>query len=205
MKKILLFLLAATTAFATSAPKTHDGFFFNATMGLGYSSFSDDMDHGAATLDCQGAAYAASLKLGGTVYPNLILHFTMQGFTLFPDLEKKNKYGQKETLTHDGFKLFMMGGGLTYYFLGEQNLYVSASAGINDVSLELNAMDYKFENLDTGFSFMISIGKEWWINDEWGLGVSLTYNHYSASGDYRGEENKASANSFAVEATITFN
>ena len=67
MKKILLSIaLAAICAFAASAPKTHDGFFLNATMGAGYSSFEDKIEGGLGKITCDGGAFEASFKLGGT-------------------------------------------------------------------------------------------------------------------------------------------
>ena len=206
MKKILLSIaLAAISAFATSAPKTHDGFFLNGTMGFGYSNFNDDIAKGASTVECKGASYEGSLKIGGAVATNVILHATIGLDVLFSDLEGKSEYGRKQSLSHDGFNIFMLGGGLTYYFPGESNAYISASAGVTDVSITINGYDFQFLNLDAGFGFNITVGKEWWLNNELGLGIAFSYNHNSASGEFDNEKNEATTNTFSLVASLTFN
>ncbi len=207
MKKFLLSIaLAAVCAFAASAPKTHDGFFLNGTMGFGYASFNDDIAKGSAELTCEGFAYEGSFKIGGAVATNVILHATFGLNVLFSDLEGKEKgYSEKESLEHDGFNIFMLGGGLTYFFPGESNAYISASAGITDVSITINGHDYEFLNLDAGFGFNITVGKEWWMNDELGLGVAFSFNHNSADGSYKYAKNEASTNTFSLVASLTFN
>ena len=205
MKKILLSIaLAAISAFAVSAPKTHDGFFLNATMGAGYSSFEDKIEGGLGKMTCDGGAFEASFKLGGTIAQNLILHATFSGDVLYSDLKLKSGYVD-EKLAHDGFNMLMLGAGLTYYLPIQENVYVSASFGVTDISITLNSNEYNFDNLDAGFGFNISAGKEWWINNELGLGIALSYTHHSADGNYRGEKNEASSNSFALVASLTFN
>ena len=207
MKKILLSIaLAAISAFAVSAPKTHDGFFLNGTMGFGYASFNDDIAKGYATIECKGFSYEGSLKIGGAVATNIILHATFGLNVLFPDLEYEEKgEPEKETAKHDGFNIFMLGGGLTYYFPGDANAYISASAGLTDVSITINGHDYDILNLDPGFGFNITVGKEWWVHDELGLGVAFSYNHSSADGEYKRAKNEATTNSFSLVATLTFN
>ena len=206
MKKILLSIaLAAISAFATSAPKTHDGFFLNATMGFGHSDFSDEIEKGYRTVDCSGFSYEGSLKIGGAVTQNVILHATINLDILFADLEGKERSRDKETLKHDGFNIFMLGGGLTYFFPGETNTYISASAGATDFSITFNGHDYDILDIDAGFGFNITIGKEWWMNNELGLGVAFSYNHNSSDGSYRGAKYEASTNTFSLVASLTFN
>ena len=205
MKKILLSIaLAAICAFAASAPKTHDGFFLNATMGAGYSSFEDKIEGGLGKITCDGGAFEASFKLGGTIYPNLILHFTFIGNAIYSDLEFKAGRDE-ESLEHDGFNMLMLGGGLTYYVVPEQNIYASASFGVTDISISLNSNSYNFDNLDAGFGFNITVGKEWWLNDENALGVAFSFSHHPAHGNHHGEKNEASSNSFSIVASYTFN
>lgn len=206
MKKFLLSIaLAAVYAFAVSAPKTHDGFFLNGTMGFGYASFNDDIAKGSVEITCEGFAYEGSLKIGGAVAQNVILHATLGLNILFSDLEEKEKgYSEKETAEHDGFNIFMLGGGLTYFFPGETNAYISASAGITDFSITFNGRDYDL-NIDAGFGFNITVGKEWWVNNELGLGVAFSYNHSSTDGSYRYAKYEVSTNTFSLVASLTFN
>ena len=207
MKKILLSIaLAAICAFATSAPKTHDGFFLNATMGLGYSSFKEDVAKGMATLECKGLAYEGTFKLGGAVTQNFILHATVSLNVLFPDLEGKERgYAETQKIPHDGFNMFMLGAGFTYFFPVEENIYMSASVGMTDVSITFNGNDYDLTDLDTGIGFNITVGKEWWMNSELGFGIALSYTHNSADGNVKRYKVEASSNTIAFVASLTFN
>ena len=58
---------------------------------------------------------------------------------------------------------------------------------------------------DSDLSFNISAGKEWWVNNELGVGVALSFNHSSAKSKLFDYEGKASFNSLSVVATVTFN
>jgi hypothetical protein len=53
--------------------------------------------------------------------------------------------------------------------------------------------------------FNITLGKEWWMNNELGLGVAFSYTHNSANGKASGYKIEASSNTFALVATLTFN
>ncbi|SIO38070.1 hypothetical protein [Fibrobacter sp. UWB11] len=207
MKKFLLSIaLAAVSAFAISAPKTHDGFFLNGTMGFGYSGFEEEVEKGLATLECKGFAYEGSFKIGGAVTQNVILHATIGLNVLFPDLEGKERgYSGSQKIAHDGFNIFMLGGGLTYFFPSESNIYVSASVGLTDISITFDGNDYDLTDLDNGIGFNITVGKEWWMNDELGLGVALSYTHNSADGNVKKYKVEASSNTFAIVASLTFN
>ena len=206
MKKILLSIaLAAVSAFAVSAPRTHDGFFLNATMGLGFSSFTEEVPDVKAKLTCEGVAYEGTFKIGGAVAQNFILHGTIGVDILFSDLEASSRYGDNAKLKHDGFNIVMIGGGFTYYFLPQDNFYASASIGATDYSITIDGNDFSFTDLDAGLGFNITLGKEWWMNNELGLGVAFSYTHNSANGKASGYKIEASSNTFALVATLTFN
>ena len=205
MKNILLiFAIAASYAFAISAPRTHDGFFLNATMGLGYSSFTEEVSGVRAKLTCEGIAYDTGLKIGGAITPNFILHGTIGVDILFSDLKASSGY-EKATLKHDGFNIVMIGAGFTYYFLPQDNIYASASIGATDYSITINGDDLSFTDLDAGLGFNITLGKEWWMNSELGLGIAFSYTHNSANGKVRDYKIEASNNTFALVASLTFN
>lgn len=205
MKKILLiFAIAASYAFAISAPRTHDGFFLNATMGLGFSSFTEEVSGANAKLTCEGIAYETNLKIGGAVVQNFILHATFGIDILFSDLKASSRY-ESATLKHDGFNIIMIGAGFTYYFLPQDNFYASASIGATDYSITIGGNDFSFTDLDAGLGFNITLGKEWWMNNELGLGIAFSYTHNSANGKARDYKIEASNNTFALVASLTFN
>jgi outer membrane protein W len=204
MKKILLSIaIAAISAFATSAPKTHDGFFMNITAGIGYGSFSDDLSNGNS-IEASGLQTEGDFKIGGTIFPNLILHATFQLNVIHSEFDCKSE-DEHYKINHDGFNTFLFGAGLTYYFPNEQNIFVSASAGITDYSVTFGQFSLPILDLDAGFGFVLSVGKEWWVGNEWGIGIAASFTHTSAKGEYADVKNDASTNNFSFKASFTFN
>ena len=70
---------------------------------------------------------------------------------------------------------------------------------------ELCLLGKKITEHDINFGFNVSIGKEWWINNELGIGAALSYKQSSTNTkflDYKGE---TSFRSISLVASITFN
>jgi hypothetical protein len=62
-----------------------------------------------------------------------------------------------------------LGLGACYYFM-PVNIYLSASVTVSRDRLEI---DEKKGSTNPGVGAYVSIGKEWWVSDNWGLGVAL--------------------------------
>lgn len=77
-------------------------------------------------------------------------------------------------VSNDGLNIFVIGGGLTYYF--PENFFASASVGASDISVSINGTDY-VSTLDAGFAFNLSVGKEWWVGNQIGIGIEFAYTH----------------------------
>ena len=204
MKNTLLFLaFFALSAFASEA-FTHDGFFLSLTAGLGYGSFNNKMDYGYLynpELTSEGAQTEAGMKIGGAIINNFILHATMSVNILHADMEDSD--GNK--FSHDGFKIFMFGAGFTYFFPLFGNTYARASAGISNYKVTRDNKDYNFLNLNKGFAFNAALGKEWWVSQNIGFGIALSYTHTSATGKYDGANQDGTTNTFSVVWSLTIN
>jgi len=66
------------------------------------------------------------------------------------------------------------GGGITYYFM-PVNIYLSGSVGLGALSGGGNISGES----DNGFAGMVTAGKEWWVSNRWGLGVSGVFGFFS--------------------------
>jgi hypothetical protein len=93
----------------------------------------------------------------------------------------------------------VVGGGVTYYF-GKSNVYVTASVGAALLTFDI---DGDSEDSDTGIAFDAGVGKEWWVSDRWGLGVSATGGYHSIPPGDAG--NNFSGPSFALRFSATLN
>src|SRR4029079_14699548 len=69
----------------------------------------------------------------------------------------------------DDAQLVGIGIGLTYYIM-PVNVYVSGAVGIGQIVFENYHGDR--EGSDIGFASDVIVGKEWWVGDDWGLGVA---------------------------------
>lgn len=208
MKKFLLSIaLAVSCAPATSAPKTHDGFFLSGTFGFGYGNFLNEFQANGVKMESKGTQIETGLKIGGAIIQNFILHGTIDINGIFDDISFSDKSGNESTLTignNKSFRSIFLGAGITYYIPGAANVFFSASAGISDYT-EICIMGEIVTNYDPNFSFNLSAGKEWWVNNELGIGVALSFNHYSAKSKIFDYEGKVSFNSISAVATFTFN
>lgn len=208
MKKILLAIIAASSifassAFAISAPQTHDGFFLNLSLGLGYQGFEYDHAHSSRGLESNGIATGFYIKLGGRVANNLLLHASLIGETNQSSLKETYNGEVEETYNALHDNLSILGVGLTYYFL--QNIFVTASIGISQFNLQGDTGDdiITLGRSENGFAFHVGVGKEWWVSENWGLGISLNFTHGSA--DDQHDAGEMSGNGISVMFSATYN
>ena len=61
--------------------------------------------------------------------------------------------------------------GLSYYFM-PINIYISAGICSNIGRIEGNVLET--DNI-FGSGFFCSVGKEWWVSKNWGLGLAIYY------------------------------
>jgi hypothetical protein len=67
----------------------------------------------------------------------------------------------------------MIGAGVSYFIM-PLNLYLGAAAGIGLLTTSYKRpgrLEVKYDS-DVGFALDAEIGKEWWVADDWGLGVA---------------------------------
>ena len=190
-------LLMMAAGSSLGAERDHeDGLFIRLSAGGGYASTETEVDGRSVTMKMDGPAAEFNFAIGGMVRPNLALHGTIFGWYMHqPDLAVGSQSG---TLQAD-LNLGALGGGATYYFM-PANAYISASFGFGPLSIE--ADDVTVES-DFGPVFDVTIGKEWWVGDEWGLGVAGGFSYHSIPDD-SAEENWTGM-SYAIRFSATKN
>ena len=151
-----------------SGVHTHDGFFLrlvgsSMAMGIG-SSTAEGTESAIASA---GGSFEASV--GGIVADNLALHadfFSASGKATWEEGADNVVFGRNQDVELTGVGL-----GLTRYFEAS-NVYLSGSL----MSTWLRAPsvnDDKTVDMDIAYGGLLTVraGKEWWVGDEWGLGV----------------------------------
>ena len=160
----LLLLLSATTARASGAPHTHDGFYLRLQAGVGGTRANQRRD-----LTLKGGSGAVNVEIGGALARNFILYGKLFGTgTPGPDFEVGDVTLENEdddvNLSFGGF-----GVGATYYFM-PVNLYVSARH-LRHQHQPHPRRGRAAAAASVGGGLHLGVGKEWWVGDQWGLGV----------------------------------
>lgn len=65
----------------------------------------------------------------------------------------------------------LLGAGVTYYFM-PINVFVGGSIGPSIMSIEASGFEGSRSDSDVGFGMRFEAGKEWWVSENWGLGLS---------------------------------
>jgi hypothetical protein len=168
----------------------HDGFFLRMALGVagGYGTADARYGEVADTFTWRGVGPVFDLAIGGAVVEDLLLQVELASVIL-PTASFERESG---TADGDGdlrgFS-FVVGLGVTYYFM-PLNLYVSGSFGIGrhgiDAKREYDGDD-EYATIVTsemGFGMALAAGKEWFVSDNWGLGVSALLLYTAGPSDF---------------------
>jgi len=195
-KLLILTLVFLTATSVQAGPRDHqDGFFLRLSAGGGSAKTS--LEGNLDEIEISGPAGDLNIAIGGIVAPNLALHGTLFGWsTNDPDVEVNGSYigRMNGDMTAGG-----MGIGLTYYFM-PVNLYLSGSVGFGSMELRLAGPSGE---TDTGLFTDLTVGKEWWVGDKWGLGIAGGMEYHSF-GDPDINKNW-SGTSWTIRFTATMN
>jgi hypothetical protein len=142
--------------------ETHDGFYLRFAIGPAFTNMrSDDLD---TTVKGVGGAFA--LSLGGNVARNLIIYGELVADTASdPTIEQGGTEIDTENVTAGSVGV---GVGLAYYL--DSNVYFSGTLSASQLSIQMDGEEVGESDFGPGFSAMI--GKEWWVSDNWGLGIA---------------------------------
>lgn len=151
-----------------SAAFRHVGMHLRVDTGLGRLSYSERVSSGVAKMSGLSGSLGASL--GGAVVENLIV--SGRAFLLTTRDQESTISGQT-TNTDIHLGLVGVGPEITYYFM-PINVHVSAALAMTYLRGESHGVKASSE---VGLGTQVTIGKSWWMNDQWGLGVAgqLTY------------------------------
>jgi hypothetical protein len=197
-------VILALALFSTSAeagnPREHDGFFLRLSAGGAHASTELDAGGTEGELELSGPSADFNFAVGGVIAKNLAIHGTFfSWYVEDPDAEFEGGVIEGEGEVDGDLDMFAWGGGLTYYFM-PVNIYVSASVGAATLSLETDDAEV---DSDTGIAGDLTLGKEWWVGNSWGLGVAGAMGLHSIPDDEIDES--WSGMSFAVRFSATFN
>lgn len=179
---------------------THDGFFFRALFGFGPASATFD-NYAGNELEFEGGATAMRLQVGYAVVDDLIIFLDNGAIAMAePDVTYGGndlEQGNSEIGISD------FGIGVSYYIM-PYNIYLSASILLFYTSFEGNYIE---GDTDYGVGYQLSIGKEWWISKNWGIGVALLgfYGKTTATIDTDNTEHDVKCSFVGIMFSATYN
>jgi len=176
----------------------HFGFFIRPDLGLGYLTSSESTPLGDATIS--GVAGLAGVSIGGAVAENVIL-----GAHLFDAVSSNPDVslgGSSANTSDTTVTMFGIGPELTYYFM-PNNIYISGTLALTRMTVSSNGND---ASTDWGFGTRLTLGKEWWVSDHWGLGLSGHVSYANNNDpDSNGGSHTMSSWAFGAAFSATYN
>jgi hypothetical protein len=145
----------------------HDGFFIRFTPGLGGAASAEQV--GGDDVSISGGGFVGSLAIGGAIQPGVILCIETHAITTRnPSFNVNN-----DSVRLDGSSYWVqyIGGAITYYTAS--NVYLHGGFGAIWASFQ-GESGGRTVTTDAGLGAKGALGKEWWVSDNWGLGIAGT-------------------------------
>lgn len=148
--------------------ETHDGLMMRFTLGFGYSGA--ESERGAPDeLAVSGTSSSYSFDIGAAVAENWILHARYSDLTMYdPTVSVAiDAFGESEGV---GLSSTLLAPAVTYSFM-PANIYLTLALGVAWLEIDRSTTSHS----DAGFGANLDLGKEWWVSDNWGLGLTARF------------------------------
>ncbi len=163
---------------AHADPRTHDGFQFRGAVGAGY--LSDSESGGGLKGTISGFAPPFELYLGGTLAPGLAVGGTFNFTIAAGPSYSIDGVGSGTASSDVSLNFLTIGPYVDYYIDPTKGLHVLGTVGyaVENVSSKNSS-----SNGSTGFGLGLGVGYDWWVGDEWSIGLlgRFTYAHMTQS------------------------
>jgi hypothetical protein len=194
------------TGVAAADPKTHDGFYFRGATGLGYMHSSLTLDIPGVTgtqpdQSISGLAIGFDAWFGGSPIPGLAIGGGLTGY----DVPSPTLKSGGQTATYNGsatLSIVALFG--DYYFDPNAGMHAEAIVGYGVLSAQNNDGSTS-SNDPTGLALGLGFGNDWWVSDEWSIGVLGRFIYAPLSYSAGGATAKYSTITPALMATFTYN
>ena len=148
--------------------RNHDGFYLRLGLGAGYYNerVTPDVADGAVS----GFAGLGELALGGTLWPGFVVGGGMTMATV-RSANSAASSGKAGSAYHDNT---LQIGGLfaDWYPEPGKGMHLQGMLGLAGISVQdSTSKASSAENSAVGFGLVVGVGNEWWVADQWSLGV----------------------------------
>jgi hypothetical protein len=187
----------------------HDGFYLSFGLGLGLASGSAEPSDGVLageTLEVSGLGVLTQLAIGGTVAPGLVIGGGLYGASI-PSPEYSAEVGGVSFDDEgEASAVSQIGPFVAYYFSPGSGGHLFG-APVFSVVTGGEAKEYSSEipeTSGTGFGLVLGGGYEFWVGEQWSIGVIGRLQYVSADmEDDEGDETEFSGTVFGALVTAT--
>ena len=159
-------IATSASAWVPAAPRTHDRFYLQATTGFGYLTTSNsDLGRDQSV---SGMTWSTSLQLGTSLMPGLALG---GGFLVDYSFSPTTKWNGVEVANSPIASQYALGIGpfVDYYPNPTGGLHFQGMVGWGRLNSNGNG-DVSIDS-PSGLMFLVGGGHDWWIADQWSVGV----------------------------------
>lgn len=175
---------------------THDGFFLRLAPGFGFVSGKEEVGNNSLQMSASGGLF--NFGVGGAITENLILHFDASSVSVEDPTVKIN--GKEYSSSNTTASSTLLGVGLTYYF--PSNSYLTVAVGQAVSKVKVNGDEYSTEK---GYGVNVMLGQEWWVSDNWGLGIAGQFLYTSCPDNVGTVKPDFNTTSYGVMLSATYN
>lgn len=150
---------------AAAAPETHDGFYLQLDLGIGYLSSSAEF--GGQTVTYSGATLPSALFMGGTVGPVVIGGGLFADYAFSPSASAEG--GPTVALEDVSLTLIGIGVFADIYPDPQKGLHFQPFIGWGGLEASVNGNSGGSD--PTGLVLAVGAGYDWFVSDNWSIGV----------------------------------
>ncbi len=174
----------------------HEGVYVRLYIGPAYTRMT--ASEAGSDYAIKGSGGAFGIAVGWAIKDNLILYGQLfDDIAMDPTVERD---GVSTTANDTAAGVVGPGIGLTYYLM-PTNLYLSATLGMTQLTIQEDGEEVGETDFGPGLSAMF--GKEWWVSANWGLG--LAGQAFFGSMKDKGGSPTWTTTAFAVVFSATYN
>jgi hypothetical protein len=162
---------------AASGAHFHDGFYFRGGLGVAFETSSSDHTTSGGNhtgFNTSGWGVGMELAFGGTPAPGVVVGGVILGASVFgAHLDSVSVNGSSassaDKRSYSG-TTSMVGPFVDWYFRPNDGLHAQAALCFTTLAINRENDTNTFLS-GNGFGFVVGGGYEWWVADQWSLGV----------------------------------
>jgi len=155
-----------------SEPRLHDGFYLRLSTGLGpYNEWIDRAGQ-ESHASVSGIAQTADVAAGGSIRPGVVLGGAFWSTTVLASNTRTFAGEVLTSTTAQNPSSWVAGPWVDYYFNPRGGFHLPAALGIAVINgLDVEGVRLSRNNNALGAGMLAGLGYDWWISDQWSIGV----------------------------------